>query len=231
MLTLAIDTSTKTASVALLRYDSILAECLINVSINHSVTLLPMIENILSTACVKIGEVDLFALTVGPGSFTGLRISAGAVKGLALATGKPVVGVCTVDALALNLADSAIIICPMLDAGRREVYTALYRPRRSGIPEKITGERVVGPEEFLKEVDEDVIFLGDGSTKYAKLIREILPDKSYFASPQLQYVRAFAVGLLGMKKFRKGDTLDLITLTPQYLRLSEAEIKRGSQVA
>jgi len=229
MLTLAIDTSTKTGSVALLEYDCILAECLINVSINHSETLLPTIENVLSIAGVKIVEIDLFAFTAGPGSSTGLRISASTVKGLALATSKPVVSVSTMDALASNVANSTITICPMLDARKKEVYTALYRSSRSGILEKIDREKVVSPEKFLKSIKEDVIFLGDGARNHVRLIGEILPDKSYFAPSHLQYVRASAVGFIGTKKFNDGDTLDLATFTPQYLRVSEAESKRFSK--
>ena len=225
MLTLAIDTSTKTGSVALLDSDSVLAECLINVGMNHSETLLPAIERILSVAGVEIVGVDLLALTVGPGSFTGLRIGASTVKGLALAADKPVVGVSAMDALALNVANSTITICPMLDAGKKEVYTALYMPGRRGIPEKIGREMVVDPEEFLKGIDEEVIFLGDGARNYFKLIKKILPDKSYFVLPHLQYIKASAVGFLGMNKFSEGETLDLMTFTPQYLRLSEAEVK------
>jgi tRNA threonylcarbamoyladenosine biosynthesis protein TsaB len=183
------------------------------------------VEKILSIAGVKIVEIDLFAFTVGPGSFTGLRICAGTVKGFVLATGKPVVGVSAMDALALNVANSTITICPMLNAGKKEIYTALYRPSRSGMPEKIRGERVVNPEEFLNGLDEEVIFLGDGVRKYAGLIGEILPDKSFFASHHLQYIKASAVGFIGVKKFNEGDTLDLITFAPQYLRLSEAEEK------
>ncbi|GAJ17273.1 unnamed protein product, partial [marine sediment metagenome] len=93
------------------------------------------------------------------------------------------------------------------------------------LPEKIGEERVVEPEEYLKGLDEEVIFLGDGARKYVRLIEEILPDKSFFASPHLQYIKASAVALIGMKKFSGGDTLDIMTFTPQYLRLSEAEKK------
>jgi tRNA threonylcarbamoyladenosine biosynthesis protein TsaB len=228
MLILAVDTSTQSGSVALLKGDSVLAECLINVGINHSKTLLPAIERILSLGVAKIAEVDLFALTIGPGSFTGLRVGASTVKGLALGADKPVVGVSSMDALALNVANSTITICPMLDARKKEVYTALYRPDRGGIPEKIVEETVVDPETFLKGIDEDVIFLGDGARNYSGLIKEILPGRSYFALPQHQYIKASAVGLLGMNKFIEGDILDIMTFTPQYLRLSEAETKRGA---
>ncbi|MDO9529460.1 MAG: tRNA (adenosine(37)-N6)-threonylcarbamoyltransferase complex dimerization subunit type 1 TsaB [Syntrophales bacterium] len=226
MLTLAVDTSTQSGSVALLNSDSVLAECLINVGINHSETLLPAIERILSVAGTEIAEVDLFALTVGPGSFTGLRVGVSTVKGLALAADKPVVGVSSIDALALNVANSTITICPMLDARKKEVYTALYRSRRRGMPEKIVGEMIVDPETFLKGIDEEVIFLGDGAINYCGLIKEILPDKSYFALSHLQYIKASTVGLLGMNKFIEGDVLDIMTFIPQYLRLSEAEMKR-----
>jgi tRNA threonylcarbamoyladenosine biosynthesis protein TsaB len=226
MLTLAVDTSTQSGSVALLNSDSVLAECLINVGINHSETLLPAIEKILSVAGTEIAEVDLFALTVGPGSFTGLRVGASTVKGLALVADKPVVGVSSLDALALNVANSTILICPMLDARKKEVYTALYRPDRRGIPEKIVGEMVVDPETFLKDIDEEIIFLGDGARNYCELIKEILTDRSNFALSHLQYIKASAVGLLGMNKFIEGDILDIMTFTPQYLRLSEAEMRR-----
>lgn len=226
MLTLAVDTSTQSGSVALLNSDSVLAECLINVGINHSETLLPAIEKILSVAGTEIAEVDLFALTVGPGSFTGLRVGASTVKGLALVADKPVVGVSSLDALALNVANSTILICPMLDARKKEVYTALYRPDRRGIPEKIVGEMVVDPETFLKDINEEVIFLGDGAINYCELIKEILTDRSYFALSHLQYIKASAVGLLGMNEFIEGDILDIMTFTPQYFRLSEAEMRR-----
>lgn len=226
MLILAVDTSTQSGSVALLDNDSVLVEYLINVGVNHSETLLPAIERILSVTGTEMAKVDLLVLTVGPGSFTGLRVGASTVKGLALAADKPVVGVSSMDALALNVANSAITICPMLDARKKEVYTALYRSDRSGMPKKIVGEMVVDPETFLKGIDYEVIFLGDGAINYCRLIKEILPDRSYFALPHLQYIKASAVGLLGINKFIEGDILDIMTFTPQYLRLSEAEIKR-----
>ena len=102
MITLAIDTATKTAGVALLRDETVLAEYFFNLSVNHSETVLPAVHEGLALAGIGIDGVDLFALTVGPGSFTGLRIGASTVKGLALVTGKPVVGVSTLEALAYN---------------------------------------------------------------------------------------------------------------------------------
>ncbi|MGZ3606453.1 MAG: tRNA (adenosine(37)-N6)-threonylcarbamoyltransferase complex dimerization subunit type 1 TsaB [Syntrophales bacterium] len=229
MLTLAIDTSTKSASIALLRDSDILSESFFNLDVNHSLVLLPALEHLLRLSNIQAGEIDLFACTMGPGSFTGLRVGASTIKGLALATGKPIAGVSTLEALAFNIVSPEISICPMLDAKKDQVYTALYRTDRNYSLERIEGERVTDVRRFLQCIDEDVIFVGDGAAKYAGLISEMLPGKSYFASVCHQHVRAAVVGLLGKKKYSEGDILDSLTFAPAYLRASEAEMKRFSQ--
>jgi tRNA threonylcarbamoyladenosine biosynthesis protein TsaB len=225
MLILASDSSTKTASVALLRDSAIVAESFINIGRNHGETFLPEIVNLLSMGNTRLDEIDLFVVTIGPGSFTGLRIGLSTVKGLAFATGRSVVGVSTLETLASNLSNSLIAICPMLDARKGEVYTALYRPEEADFPKEIVSEGVTDPGEFLKGVDEDVIFIGDGALSYTDIIRKKLPGKSHFALSPLNYIRASSAGLIGLKKFRDGDILDLLTFTPRYLRVSEAEAK------
>lgn len=229
MVTLAVDTATKTVSVALLEGTTTLGESFLNIGKNHGETLLPEIMALLTRVSITINEIDLFAVTLGPGSFTGLRIGASTVKGLAFTAGKPVEGVCTLDALALNVPDISMMICPMLDARKKEVYAALYRPGGHRFPEKIVNETVSDPEQFVKNISENVMFLGDGALLYRNVIREILPDNSYFASDHLNYIRASSVGLIGLRKFHDGDTLNLLTFTPQYLRISEAEAKRLSK--
>jgi tRNA threonylcarbamoyladenosine biosynthesis protein TsaB len=229
MVTLAVDTASKTASVALLEGTTILGESFLNIGKNHGETLLPEIKALLTRNSVAIDEIDLFAVTLGPGSFTGLRIGASTIKGLAFTVGKPVEGVCTLDALALNMSDISMMICPMLDARKKEVYTALYKPAGDNFPEKIVDEVVSDPEHFVKDISENVMFLGDGALLYRNVIREILPDKSHFASDHLNYIRASSVGLIGLKKFYDGETLNLLTFTPEYLRVSEAEAKRLSK--
>jgi len=226
MLTLAIDTSTKTASIALLDDDVVLSEVLINLNLHHCATLLPAMKSLTIMAGITPDKVDLLACTVGPGSFTGLRIGASTVKGLALTTGRPVVGVSTLDALALNLVPLSMTICPMLDAGKRDVYTTLYRMGQKDVPEKTEKEMIANVGKFLENLDkdEDIIFVGDGAVKHRGLIKEILPERSFFASSHHQFIRAAAVGILGLRKFNDGDILNLITFTPLYLRPSEAQL-------
>jgi tRNA threonylcarbamoyladenosine biosynthesis protein TsaB len=229
MVTLAVDTATTTASVALLEGTTVLGESFLNIGKHHGETLLPEIMALMTRNSITIEEIDLFAVTLGPGSFTGLRIGASTVKGLAFTVGKPVEGVSTLEALALNVSDISMMICPMLDARKKEVYTALYKPAGDHYPEKIVDETVSDPGHFVKNISENVMFLGDGALLYRDVIREIVPDKAYFASDHLNYIRASSVGLIGLKKFYEGDTLNLFTFTPQYVRISEAEAKRLSK--
>jgi len=229
MLILAIDTSSKSASIALLRDSDILSEIVVNLDVNHSLILLPAVDHLLRLSRIEPEEIDLFACTIGPGSFTGLRVGASTVKGLALATGKPIAGVSTLEALAFNITGPETTVCPMLDAKKDQVYTALYRTGRDYALEKIVSERVTYVRGFLQFIDEKVIFVGDGAVKYAGLISEMLPGKSYFASVCHQHVRAAVVGLLGRKKYSEGDVLDSVNFAPTYLRVSEAEMKRFSR--
>ena len=191
--------------------------------------LLPALHDLLRLSRIEPKEIDLFACTIGPGSFTGLRVGASTVKGLALAMGKPIAGVSTLEALAFNITGQEIPVCPMLDAKKNQVYTALYRTGRDYTLEKMEGERVTDVRRFLQRIDGEVIFVGDGSIKYAGLIMDMLPGKSYFASDCHQHVRAAVVGVLGKKKYCEGDVLDSVTFAPVYLRPSEAEMKRFSR--
>ncbi len=151
MITLAIDTATKTAGVALLDDERVVAEYFFQLPVHHSETVLPALQRGLRLAALDIGDVGLIALTVGPGSFTGLRIGASTVKGLALAAGTPVpvVGVSTLEALAYNAAGFPGLVCPLLDARKGEVYGALYRADGEGFPETLMEERIGAPAEIV----------------------------------------------------------------------------------
>ncbi len=225
MITLAIDTATKTAGVALLRDETILVEYFFNLDRNHSETVLPAVQEGLALAGFGIGAVDLFALTVGPGSFTGLRIGASTVKGLALTTGMPVVGVSTLEALAFNAVDFPGLVCPMLDARKGEIYAALYRATDGGDFNVILEEAATTPGEILGRIDGETLFLGDGAAGHLELIRKRLGERARFASPGSQGVRASSAALLGMRKYARGERLDVVSFVPRYLRRSEAEIR------
>lgn len=229
MITLAIDTATKTAGVALLDDEQILAEHFFNLSVNHSETVLPAVYRSLELAGIGIAGVGLIALTVGPGSFTGLRIGASTVKGLALSTGTTVVGVSTLEALACNAAAFPGVICTLLDARKGEVYAGLYRIDGEGFPEPVLEERVVTPGEILPHVQGDALFLGDGLAAAAGLIAGRPAGITHFLPPNLQSIRASSVALVGRRKRQRGEALDLTTFVPRYLRRSEAEIRFGEK--
>ncbi len=229
MITLAIDTATKTAGVALLRDETVLVEYFFNLPVNHSETILPAVHQGLSVAGIALDGVDLYALTVGPGSFTGLRIGSSTVKGLALATGKPVVGVSTLEALAYNAVDYTGLICPMLDARKGEIYSALYRANGEGLFDAVMEECATTPGEFLDRIDGEALFLGDGLNEHAEWIRGRLAGRARFAPPNRQDIRASSVALLGRKKFGKGEGLDVVTFVPRYLRRSEAEVRHAGK--
>ena len=222
---LAVDTASVSGSVALLKDDCPIVETVIRSGQNHSITILPAIAELLQTARIEMADVDAFALTTGPGSFTGLRIGISLIKGFALAASKPVVGVSTLDALAMNLFASRYPICPLLDAKRGQVYTSLYEPDPKGFPKRIRPEMVEEPRHFLESIPTPVILTGDGIEPYAALIEEILGERQFIAPPPLRVIRASSVGILALEKFRKGEVLDTMTFTPSYIRLSEVERK------
>jgi tRNA threonylcarbamoyladenosine biosynthesis protein TsaB len=229
MYTLAIDTSAKTASAALLRDDEVIVEVFVNVGLNHSEVLLPAIDNICRTAGIRVPEIDLFACTTGPGSFTGLRIGAATVKGMALANAKPIAGVSTLDALAFNVAESRYAVCPMLDARKSQVYAAIFRSVAGEFPEKTETESVTDVSAFVERLttEDNILFLGDGATAYAGKIREIMGGRASFALQAHNHIRASAVGMIGLHNYRKGLSVDAVAFVPLYLRQSEAEINRA----
>lgn len=221
MLTLAFDTSFKTVSVAILQDDVILYDVLINSALNHSETLLPAIDQALRQLNLKIGNIDLFACALGPGSFTGLRVGVSTLKGLLLACGKPAVGVSSLAALALNVTDNAALICPVMDAGRSQVYTACYSYNDKGSLNQTSPEAVVDPHEILLDFDQDIVFVGEGAIKYSALLAQ-KAGAVKIAGEMQQYIRAAAVGVLGREKYLRNELLDPVNFIPVYLRAVDA---------
>jgi tRNA threonylcarbamoyladenosine biosynthesis protein TsaB len=221
MLTLTIDCATRTIGLALLNEEDICAEVYLNLGRHHTEVLLPALDQLFLIARRAPEEVDLLACTVGPGSFTGLRIGVSTVKGLALAMARPVVGISTLEALAMNAIPCRGLICPMLDARKNQVYTCLYRMGSDGFPEATTTEKLIDIARFLHDLDQgEVVFLGDGAVRYEKLIGETLKDRAIICGRSQQRPRVSAVGLFGLHRYRIGRVLDTRTFAPSYLRLS-----------
>ena len=225
MRVLGIDTSTQCGSVGLIEDQQILCEYVLNRKMSHSERVLKTIDRGLEDSGVSIGKIDGFAISIGPGSFTGLRIGVSAVKGLAFATGKPVAGVSTLDALAQNVRYSPYLICPLLDARKGEVYTALYRNTGKEGLIKLVSEMAIKPADLLGRIEEKALFLGNGVYPYGDLIRRELRDMAHIAPSPFNFVHGTVVAQLGRQNLEKGQYLDLEGFTPQYLRKSDAELK------
>ena len=222
---LALDTATIAGSIAILDdSEGLLGEVRININIAHSERLMPSVEWLLNASRISIQDIDAFAISIGPGSFTGLRIGLSTVKGFCYATGKPVMPVPTLDAFARTLPFCPYCICPMLDARRNEVYTGLYK-WEDGIMKKIISETAVNPGDFLKEIKEKTIFLGEGAKIYEKLIKDFLHTDAVFAPADKMSPSASTVAEIAVEKIKAGIFTDPITLTPFYIRKSEAEVR------
>lgn len=225
MKVLGINTATIFGSVGLVDAERVVGEYSLNIPITHSERLMISIDRLLADTRVRLEEIDGFSLALGPGSFTGLRIGVSTVKGLAFATGRPVVGVSTLEALAQNLFNSASEICPILDARKKELYAALFRGNKSRGLTRLTPDMAISPQDLIKEIHGPVAFLGDGVEVYGNYLKRKLGRKASFVAPELGYVRGAVVAHMGLKLILKGKILDPASFIPHYIRRSEAEIK------
>jgi tRNA threonylcarbamoyladenosine biosynthesis protein TsaB len=221
---LIIDTSTNSTSVALTVNGRLSAEWLVNPENTHSSALLRSLDLVLESAALSLDAIDAFGITLGPGSFTGLRVGIATVKGLSLATGTPVVGFSSLAMLAMNLPFAACPVCPMLDARKSEVYAALYRC--GDLPEAILDDCVASPADFLDRILEPALFIGSGALRYRDLITDRLGDKARFAPDACHVPRASSGAVLAADQFSRGVIIPAGELLPVYIRPSEAELLR-----
>lgn len=221
---LAIDTSTRVGSIALVEGPLLKAQNILDIRATHNQRLLPGIERILTDAGWSLDDLDGFAVSLGPGSFTGLRIGLSIVKGLAWATGKPLVGVPTLDGLAANVSFVPYMICPILDARKGEIYAALYRQGDEGIPERLTSYMAIKPEEMLALISETTVIIGDGLLSHGDYLRRELGNLLVLAPPHLSVIHASSLAWLGWHRLRSGEFEDVSSCTPLYVRPSEAEL-------
>jgi tRNA threonylcarbamoyladenosine biosynthesis protein TsaB len=225
MIVLAVETSTLKGSIALLQDDRALVEFSLQVEETHSSQLLPAIEYVLEISGVTPGEIDAFAVAAGPGSFTGLRIGMAAMKGLAAATEKPIVGVSTLEAMAWNFPFSQNPLCPMIDARMKEVYCAWFR-FEAGTIRRLAEDRAVAPEKVIEDVKEPCIFFGSGALRYRQRLLEALGERALFPPEEIMGARASLVGLLALKRLRAGESDDLASIEPSYIRHAQAVAAR-----
>lgn len=230
---LSIDTSTKTGSVAVLESEKVLVELSYTADSSHSKDLILVIDKALKKAKLELSEINGIAVSIGPGSFTGLRIGLATAKGLAFALNKPIVGISTLEALAFispllctcppvvwrkeGLGEVERII-PCLNAYRGEVYCT------------ITNECSIAPEELCRELlkyECDLLFVGDGAIHYKELFKEKLGKRFILAKGE-SFPIAKNVGLLALEKFERKEFDDIRTLAPNYVRRPDAELKNAA---
>ncbi|HEY8803575.1 MAG TPA: tRNA (adenosine(37)-N6)-threonylcarbamoyltransferase complex dimerization subunit type 1 TsaB [Clostridium sp.] len=221
---LSLDSATQSATCAILDDNKVLGEITFNYKKQHSQILMPIIDELFSNTEMSIGDIDAFVASKGPGSFTGLRIGMATIKGLSQGTKKPFVTVSTLDSLAYNLAYTDGIICPILDALRDNVYTALYTFENCEL-KRISDYVNISIDELismLKEKDCNISFVGDGTTKFKEKLIANLP-MSRFAPGHLNLAKATSLGELGLKLLSNGIFDDLYASVPIYLRKPQAE--------
>jgi tRNA threonylcarbamoyladenosine biosynthesis protein TsaB len=251
---LGIDSSTLAAGVAVVDETRVIMEGFLQTRKVHSERLLPLIDTWLRQAELGLEELDGISVTIGPGSFTGLRIGIATAKGLAQGADLPLVGVPTLDAMALNLAGCSGLICPILDARKGEVYTAVYCSPSPDQVWRLSEYQAVAPESLWSHLAEKtwpaqtepvdirgrllepsvplapgrvVTFLGDGTAVYWEEIVQKLGPRAYRALPGQNWPRAAQAAFLGLERLRAGGAPGLFEITPAYIRPSEAEVKKN----
>lgn len=226
---LTVDTSTTACSVSLTVDGRLAVEHLLDFDRTLSKRLLSTIDSVLRDAGETVDGLDGFGLAMGPGSFTGVRVGIATVKGMALASGKPVAGFSSLAMLAMNLPWSVYPVCPMFDARKGEVYTALYRC--SDQLEALVADCVIPPEKFLANISGSVVFVGDGALRYRELIEATLGARALFAPRHCHQPRASAGASIAYEALRRGEVIPIPMLNPTYIRPSEAELaKMGRKV-
>ena len=223
MLILAFETSAKAASVAILRDGILLGESYQDTGLTHSQTLLVMAQDLLTQCGLTVGDVTHVAVAEGPGSFTGIRIGVAAAKGLSWGGELPLCGVSTLEAMAVSLGAYEGIVCPVMDARRSQVYNALFRAERGKLT-RIASDRAISLEDLGKELralSGPVFLVGDGSYVTHKVLTDtVLPPEHRL------HQRAAGVALVAAERIAAGERCDGAALTPNYLRLSQAERER-----
>jgi tRNA threonylcarbamoyladenosine biosynthesis protein TsaB len=221
---LAVDTSTGSGSVALVEGRRLKAEWTLDSAITHNRRLLKSVDEVLERAGWRLEDLEGFAVTAGPGSFTGLRIGMSTVKSLAWSLAVPLAGIGSLEALAAPFGFSTKPVCAVIDARKKEVFAALYRGDGEGRVRLEAGPLVAAPERAAELVEEPVWFMGDGWLSYGERFREILGERASAVPAPYHTIRAAVVAELALRRFEAGERDNPLTLVPLYVRQSEAEL-------
>ncbi|MBU4484879.1 tRNA (adenosine(37)-N6)-threonylcarbamoyltransferase complex dimerization subunit type 1 TsaB [bacterium] len=232
---LAIDSSTPQSSVALSRDDKIVAEARMESTPSLAEKLLPNIDEILKNVGWNIKDIEGIAVSIGPGSFTGLRIGLATAKGIALANNIPIVGVSSLEILAMNGSGSDLIVVPIIDARKKEVYTAAYlchcEPGEAVSIEGIFPEQNILPDNLvgkLKDFKRRCLLMGDGAILYKDILLNGLGDMAVMADEKDMYPKAANIIHLACPRFKSGEVDNLASLAPNYIRRPDAELRLKS---
>jgi tRNA threonylcarbamoyladenosine biosynthesis protein TsaB len=183
-----------------------------------------LVDTVCSMSGIKIGDVDAFAVTAGPGSFTGLRIGISTIKGLAFSLNKPVIGISSLEALAWQCAQSPYLICPLVDARKKEVYYSRYRFKNNELV-KEGDEKVAKPVDAVRGIREPSLFVGNAAQMYREKIAAELGELAHFAAWSQNTIRASSVAWLSLTEFARQRDSDAGLLVPRYIRKPDAQIK------
>ena len=225
MLILGLDTCSMSSSVSVADESRVIAAFTINHKKTHSERIMPQIEEMLKAAEIGIENIDVFAASVGPGSFTGVRIGVATVKAFAQAKNKPCVSVSSLEALAYSVKPFKGLIAPILDARRNQVYNAVFESDGKNI-KRITNDRALSLDELLKELkasEKDVMFIGDGVPVFRENLKKELGETAYFAPKSLIFNLASSVLEVAFSKIEREEMISYKELLPEYVRLSQAE--------
>lgn len=228
---LALDSATECATAAILDDNKLLGEIIINHKKQHSVIMMPMIDSLIKSCGLTISDLDGYAISSGPGSFTGLRIGMSTIKGLVQSTKKPFVTISSLEGLANNLFNTQGIICPIIDALRGNVYTNFYR-FKNGKLFALEEDQLLSIDEVIQRClsfNEPVTFIGDGTFKFSDKLIESLP-KATIAPLHLNVTKASSIGILGHERLLKGFSDNVLSASPVYLRKCQAEREYDAKV-
>ncbi|MFC2002360.1 tRNA (adenosine(37)-N6)-threonylcarbamoyltransferase complex dimerization subunit type 1 TsaB [Chloroflexota bacterium] len=214
---LAIDTSTDTASLALVEDSEVLAELTWRCGQNHTTQLLPHLAHLLDQARLNLNSTTGIIVAKGPGSFNGLRVGISTAKGLALSLGVPIVGISTLEVEAYQHAETGLPVCPIFNAGRGEIAAAIYQMKRKEW-HRLAAEQITTVESLCSQITTKTVFCGDFVTFIAPQLRKQLKQRAVILPPATRLRRAGFLAELGQQRLKAGDYDDPATLQPLYLR-------------